>query len=368
MTSMAMVDRIAVVGATGAVGREILRVLEEREFPAGEVIPFASARSAGSSIAFNGSRLTVRELADGWHEGIDLSLSSAGAGVARWALPPAAAAGTVCIDNSSAFRMDPSVPLVVPEVNPEALAGHSNLIANGNCTAITALMAIGPLHRAFGLTFLLTSSYQSVSGAGMKGIRELAEQIEKLHGQEEALGMGAVEPSALPIGDVFPRTIAYNVVPLCERFDPDGSGYSTEELKLGAEVRKVLGLPDLPVAATAVRVPVPVGHAVSVFARFERDVTPDAARSVLQGAPGVRVMDLPMAGEPAGEFPTPLDAAGDDDVLVGRIRAMEGDPHALLLFCAGDNLRKGAALNAVQIAEMVVASGMPDATAVADRA
>ncbi len=350
---MASVDRVAVVGATGAVGREIVRILEERDFPAGEVIPFASARSAGTSISFRGSRLTVRELAEGWHDGIDLSLSSAGAAVARWALPPAAADGTICIDNSSAFRMDPSVPLVVPEVNAEALRGHSNLIANGNCTAITALMAVGPLHREFGLTFLLTSSYQSVSGAGMKGIRELAEQIEKLHGQEEALGMGAVDPSGFPVGDVFPRTIAYNVIPLCERFDPEGSGFSTEELKMGDEVRKVLGLPDLPVAGTAVRVPVPVGHAVSVFARFERDVTPTRARAALDASPGVRVVDVPIAGEPAGEFPTPLEAAGGDDVLVGRIRGMAGDPRALLLFCAGDNLRKGAALNAVQIAELV---------------
>ena len=358
--NMRNVDRVAVVGATGAVGREILRILDERDFPAAEIVPFASARSAGSSIAVRGERLTVRELGEGWHHGIDLSLSSAGATVARWALPPAAAAGTVCIDNSSAFRMDPSVPLVVPEINPGALQEHPNLIANGNCTAITALMAIGPLHRAFGLTFLLTSSYQSVSGVGMKGIRELAEQIEKLHGQEEALGLGAVEASAFPVGDVFPRTIAYNVIPLCERFDPDGSGFTTEELKMGAEVRKVLGLPDLPIAATAVRVPVPVGHAVSVFARFEHDVTPGAAREVLEAAPGVRVVDSPLAGEAAGEFPTPLEAAGADDVLVGRIRSMAGDPRALLLFCAGDNLRKGAALNAVQIAELV-ASGNAEA-------
>jgi aspartate-semialdehyde dehydrogenase len=217
-------------------------------------------------------------------------------------------------------------------------------------------MAIGPLNRAFGLTFLLTSSYQSVSGVGMKGIRELAEQIEKLHGQEEALGLGAVEASTFPVGDVFPRTIAYNVVPLCERFDPDGSGYTTEELKMGGEVRKVLGLPDLTVAATAVRVPVPVGHAVSVFARFAHEVTPASAREALEAASGVRVVDTPIAGEPSGEFPTPLDAAGADDVLVGRIRSMAGDPHALLLFCAGDNLRKGAALNAVQIAELITAT------------
>jgi aspartate-semialdehyde dehydrogenase len=349
--------RVAVVGATGAVGREITRVLEQRAFPLDEFVPFASARSAGSSVSFFGRRVEVRETTLGWHEGIDLSLSSAGASVARWALPPAAAAGTVCVDNSSAFRMDPAVPLVIPEVNPEALRTHRNIIANGNCTAITALMAIGPLHRAFGLSFLITSSYQSVSGAGMKGIRELAEQIEKLHGQEEALGLGAVDATAFPLGDVFPATVAYNVVPLCERFDADGSGFTTEELKMGDEVRKVLGIPHLPVAATAVRVPVPVGHAVSIFARFERDVDPAAARAVLEAAPGVRVVDEPVPGEGRGEVPTPLDSAGTDDVLVGRLRAMAGDPKALLLFCAGDNLRKGAALNAVQVAELALREG-----------
>ncbi len=297
--------RIAVVGATGAVGREITRILEERDFPAADFVPFASARSAGSQVGFRGETFTVRELEEGWHDGIDLSLSSAGATVARWALPPAAARGTVCVDNSSAFRLEPGVPLVIPEVNPEALAGHRNLIANGNCTAITALMALGPLHRAFGLSFLVTSSYQSVSGAGMKGIRELAEQIEKLHGQEEALGMGAIDAAAFPAGEVFPRTIAYNVIPLCERFDPEGSGFSTEEIKMGAEVRKVLGVPDLPVAATAVRVPVPVGHGVSAFARFDRPVTVAAAHEVLGAADGVRLVDAPVAGEAAGAFPTP---------------------------------------------------------------
>jgi aspartate-semialdehyde dehydrogenase len=346
--------RVAVVGATGAVGRTITEILEERNVPVDDFVPFASARSAGLHVTFRGERHTVRELRDGWHDGIDLSLSSAGASVARWALPPAAAAGTVCIDNSSAFRLDPDVPLVIPEINPEALAGHHGIIANGNCTAITALMALGPLHRAFGLTFLLTSGYQSVSGAGMKGIRELAEQVEKLHGQEEALGSGGPDRGALPVGEVFPRTIAFNVVPVCERFDLGGSGFTTEELKMGAETRKVLGLPDLPVAATAVRVPVPVGHGVSVFARFERDATPEDAREVLRAAPGVRVLDEPELGGNGGDYPTPLDAAGLDDVLVGRIRAFPGDPKALLLFAAGDNLRKGAALNAVQIAELLM--------------
>src|SRR2546423_705166 len=254
--------------------------------------------------------------------------------------------------------MDPNVPLVIPEINPGALDGHSGIVANGNCTAITALMPLGPLHRAFGLTFLVTSSYQSVSGAGMKGIRELTEQIEKLHGQEEALGVGAVDRGALPVGEVFPRTIAFNVIPVCERFDPDGSGFTTEELKMGAEARKVLGLPDLAVAATSVRVPVPVGHGVSVFARFEREVSVQAAREGLGQAPGVRLVDAPEPGGTGGAYPTPLDAAGQDDVLVGRIRGVPDDPRALLLFAAGDNLRKGAALNAVQIAELLVRRGL----------
>jgi aspartate-semialdehyde dehydrogenase len=242
--------------------------------------------------------------------------------------------------------MDPDVPLVIPEVNAEALHGHRNLVANPNCTAITALVPMGPLHRRFGLRSLITSSYQSVSGSGMKGIRELEEQMEKLHGQIEDLRRP--DPGALPSGPVFAGTIAFNVVPLCERPDPDGSGYTTEELKMAAEARKILGVPDLEVAATAVRVPVAVGHGVSVHARFVEPVTPALAREALEDADGVRVVD-DLAG---GVFPTPIDAAGGDDVLVGRIR-QGSDPTALLYFSAGDNLRKGAALNAVQIAEAV---------------
>src|SRR5207237_86772 len=204
-----------------------------------------------------------------------------------------------------------------------------------------------PLHRAFALTFLVTSSYQSVSGAGWKGVTELAEEIEKLHGEEEQLTHPDVD--SLPAGDVFGRTIAYNVLPRAEAFDPKGSGYTTEELKMGGEVRKVLGLPDLPVVATAVRVPVLVGHGVSIFARFATAVTPLDARDVLESAAGVRVFDDPTNDV----FPTPIDAAGIDDVLVGRIRQGD-DERSVALFAAGDNLRKGAALNAVQIAELLV--------------
>jgi aspartate-semialdehyde dehydrogenase len=339
--------RVAVVGATGAVGRTMVRILEERSFPVGEFMPMASRRSEGKRVRFRDQDVPVRVVDDRWFEGVDLALVSVGTDVSKEILPPAAAAGTISIDNSSAWRMDPEVPLVVPEINPEAAWGHKGILANGNCTAITALMPLGPLHLAFGLRSLITSSYQSVSGAGWKGVLELADQVEKLHGQEEDLAHP--DPDALPAGDVFGRTIAYNVVPRVEVFDPDGSGFTTEELKMGAEIRKVLGMPELPVAATAVRVPVPVGHGVSIHARFEQEVSPAAAREVLESASGIRVVD-----DPASDlFPTPLDAAGRDDVLVGRIRQPEGERDTLLLFAVGDNLRKGAALNAVQIAELV---------------
>lgn len=340
--------RIAVVGATGAVGRTMLSLLEERAFRFDDLVAFASARSAGKRLEVGGETYLVRELVDGWHDGVDVALVSAGSPVSKRYLPEAARAGTVCVDNSSAFRMAGDVPLVIPEIDPLALRDHHGLIANPNCTAITALMPLGPLHRAFGLNFLVTSSYQSVSGAGWKGVTELAEQVAKLHGQEEQ--MAQPDGDTLPAGDVFGRTIAYNVVPRVETFDAGGSGYTTEELKMGGEVRKVLGLPTLPVVATAVRVPVPVGHGVSVYARFEQAVTPSQARHVLGAAVGVRVVDDPANDE----FPTPIDAAGIDDVLVGRIRQGD-DEHSLALFAVGDNLRKGAALNAVQIAELLVA-------------
>jgi len=341
--------RVAVVGATGAVGRTILHLLQERSFPLDEVLPFASPRSEGKRLGFRGEEVVVRGIHDRWFEGIDLALTSAGSAVARRIVPPAAAGGTVCVDNSSAFRMDPDVPLVIPEINPEALENHQGIVANGNCTAITALRPLGPLHQRFGLRFLVTSSYQSVSGSGMKGVRELAEQVDKLH--EEVETLTSPDREALPVGEVFGRTIAFNVVPHVEQFDPEGSGFTTEEIKMGNEFRKVLVIPDLVCAATAVRVPVVTGHGVSIYARFEHPVTPEEARAVLAESPGIRVIDDPVRNL----YPTPLDSAGIDDVLVGRIRRPAGDDHALLLFAAGDNLRKGAALNAVQIAELLVA-------------
>jgi aspartate-semialdehyde dehydrogenase len=338
--------RVAVVGATGAVGREMTRILEERAFPVDELVPLASERSAGRTVTFRGREVAVRALTHDELAGADVALASAGATVSRAFLREAAAAGVTCIDNSSAFRMDPDVPLVIPEVNPEALEGSPRLVAVPNCTTITALMAVAPLHRAAGLRSLVVSSYQSVSGAGWKGTRELVEQVEKLHGHEEELSRPEVE--AMPAGDVFGKTIAYNVVAKVGEFLE--GGYTGEEAKIMAEPRKILGLPELEVVATSVRVPVAVGHAVSLVARFSRAIGADEARDVLSEAPGVELRDYPERGV----YPSPIEAAGLDVALVGRIRQVEHDPNALALFSCLDNLRKGAALDAVQIAEHLV--------------
>jgi aspartate-semialdehyde dehydrogenase len=335
--------RVAVVGATGAVGREMVRTLEARRFPLDELIPLASPRSEGRRVRFGGEEILVGRLDRASWEGIDLALFSAGASVSREHAPRAAGAGCVVVDNSSAFRMDPEVPLVIPEVNAGTLASHRGIVANPNCTAITALLPLAVLHRAAELREVVLSSYQSVSGAGHRGVRELVEQVEKLRGQEEELARP--DPASLPSGEVFGRTIAYNVVPRGGTFEPDGS--TSEERKLVDESRKILGLPDLKVAATVVRVPVVVGHAVSVYAQCERHISPGEAREALEAAEGLRVVDDPGADV----FPTPLDAAGRDEVLVGRIRRAGDRMNAILLFAVGDNLRKGAALNAVQIAE-----------------
>jgi aspartate-semialdehyde dehydrogenase len=341
--------RVAVVGATGAVGREMLRILEERRFPVDELVPLASARSAGRRVVFRGREIEVRPLSPEALRGVDLSLSAAGASVARTFVPEAAAAGTTCIDKSSAFRMDPDVPLVIPEVNPEALEGGPRIVAVPNCTTIVALMAVAPLHRAAGLLRLVLSSYQAVSGAGRDGVAELIEQVGKLHGAEEDLAHPA--PSALPAGEVFGKTIAFNALPRIDAFDEEG--WTGEETKTMRESRRILGLPDLDVAATCVRVPVVVGHAVSIHATFSRSLSPREARELLAGAPGVELMDDPERGV----YPSPLEAAGRDEVLVGRIRQAPGRDDALLLFACGDNLRKGAALNGVQIAERLLLGG-----------
>jgi aspartate-semialdehyde dehydrogenase len=339
--------RVAVVGATGAVGRTMTQILEERSFPVDGFVPLASSRSAGRTVTFRGEEYPVGELSVEALRGVDLALVSAGASVSRSFIPEAAAAGTTCIDNSSAFRMDPDVPLVVPEVNPEALAGSPKIVAVPNCTTVTQILAVGPLHRAAGLRSLVLSSYQSVSGAGQKGTRELLEQVEKLRGTEDTLGHPDLD--AMPVGDVMGKTIAYNVVAKIGDFEP--SGFTGEEAKMMAEPKKILGLPDLDVAATSVRVPVAVGHACSILAAFDRAITADEAREILRDAPGVELRDDPANGI----YPSPLEAAGLDVALVGRVRQVPGRDDALLLFSCADNLRQGAALCAVQIAELLFA-------------
>jgi aspartate-semialdehyde dehydrogenase len=340
--------RMAIVGATGAVGRTMLSILEERSFPLDELILLASERTAGTHLHYRGEERTVEVLTPEALEGLDVALSSCGSEIAKTWVPQAADAGTVVVDNSSAFRMEPWAELVIPEVNPEALERGAKVYSVPNCTIITALMAVAPLHREAGLRSLSLSSYQSVSGAGAKGVRELTEQVEKLHGMEEDLARP--DPDALPVGDVFGKTIAYNVVAKIDVFDAE-SGFTFEEIKVAREAKRILSLDGLEISATCVRVPVAVGHSVSLDATFGRPISPAEAREVLAGAPGVQVRDDPSRDV----YPSPLEAAGIDDVLVGRIRQAEGRPDGLLLFACGDNLRKGAALNAVQIAERVVA-------------
>jgi aspartate-semialdehyde dehydrogenase len=338
--------KLAVLGASGAVGREMLRILEERQVPADEVVALASPRSEGVPLPFRGGELTVQAVSERSFDGVDLALFSAGAETSKQWARRAADAGAVVVDNSSAFRMDPDVPLVVPEINAPALAGHRGIVANPNCTTITAVMAVAPLHRAAGLRRIVASSYQSVSGAGQRGVRELLEQVEKLRGQEEDLARP--DPASLPAGEVFGRTVAYNVLPRGGTFEEDGS--TTEERKLANESRKILDLPQLEVAATVVRVPVVTGHSVSILAEFDRQISPGEARLAMADFPGVLVMDDPTSDL----FPTPLDAAGRDEILVGRVRRAGERLDALQLWAVGDNLRKGAALNAVQIAEALI--------------
>ncbi len=343
------VMRVAIVGATGAVGRTMLRILEERDFPVDQdqLVLLASERTAGTRLRFRERDHTVGVLSLDALEGVDVALSSCGSQVAKTWVPQAAEAGTVCVDNSSAFRMEPWAELVIPEVNPEALERGAKVYSVPNCTIITALMALAPLHHAAGLKAVSLSSYQSVSGAGAKGVRELAEQVEKLHGMEDDLAHP--DPDALPVGEVFGKTIAYNVVAKIDVFDEE-TGFTFEEIKVQREARRILSLPALDISATCVRVPVPVGHSVSLHATFERPLSVEQARVALSVADGVKLRDDPVAGI----YPSPLEAAGVDDVLVGRIRQPEGHDDSLLLFACGDNLRKGAALNAVQIAERVI--------------
>lgn len=345
--------RVAVLGATGAVGTELLRLLDARGFPvAGDPVVLASARSAGRTVRWRDGVLTVREVTAEAFDGVDVALFSAGATRSREWAPVAAAAGAVVIDNSSAFRGDPDVPLVVAEVNPAAAAvRRKGIIANPNCTTMALMVPAKPLHDAFGLEAMVATSYQAAGGAGQSGIDELVLVHEKLDGRVEELRTRGADVEASIATSVFPRPLAWNVVPHCGNYRDDR--YTDEERKLVDESRKILAIPDLIVSPTCVRVPVLVGHAIAARLTFSRPVTHADVVAVLEGAPGLALAD---AIGPAGEvleLPTPLASAGRDEVLVGRIREDYGDPRSINLFAAGDNLLKGAALNAVQIAELV---------------
>ncbi|HTT86949.1 MAG TPA: aspartate-semialdehyde dehydrogenase [Acidimicrobiales bacterium] len=341
--------RVAVIGATGQVGSVIRAVLVDRSFPVDEVRFFASARSAGRRLPWGGEEIDVEDAVGADYRGIDVALMSVGAAASRELAPQVAAAGAVVVDNSSAWRMDPDVPLVVSEVNAEALdTVPKGIVANPNCTTMVAMPVLAPLHRRAGLRRLVISTYQAVSGAGPTGVRELEEQLAKTAGNPGALAFdgGALD---FPAPTVFPSgPIAHNVLPLAGRTVDDGSGETNEEQKLRDETRKILGVPDLPVSGTCVRVPVFTGHSLSVNAEFTRPLSVEDALALLAAAPGVRCVDVP----------TPLAATGIDPTTVGRVRVDPTVPHGLALFVVGDNLRKGAGLNAVQIAEALRARGI----------
>ena len=332
---------VAVVGATGAVGATMLAVLEERGFPVSKLQPLASARSAGREVDYLGQPRTVRELSEDAFEGVDIALFSAGSSRSRAFAPAAVEAGAVVIDNSSAYRMHPEVPLVVPEVNEAAIAGHSGIIANPNCVAAPLVVALKPIADAVGLERVVLSSYQSVSGTGAAAVDELRTQSAA----HLADGDDEPEPS------VYPHPIAFNVLPHIDVFEEDG--YTGEERKVMEETRKMLALPDLAISATCVRVPVFYAHSESVHIETTDPLSADEARNLLIAAPGVALVDEPQLNR----YPLPREATGRDDVLVGRIRDDASHPRGLALWIVSDNLRKGAATNAVQIAESLVTKG-----------
>ncbi len=341
---------LAVVGATGAVGTVMLDLLSTRQDVWGEIRLIASARSAGRRLTVRGRETEVVALSQDAFDGIDVAMFDVPDEVsAEWA-PIAASHGAVAVDNSGAFRMDPEVPLVVPEINPEQLTNRpKGIIANANCTTLSMIVAVGALHQAFGLQEMFCASYQAASGAGQAGIDALYAQLDKVAGTR-SLGQRAGDVRSA-VGDLgpFPAPLAMNVVPWAGSLKADG--WSSEELKIRHESRKILGLPDLKVSATCVRVPVVTTHSVAVHATFSRPVSREAAWDVLRMAPGVVVADDPAAGE----FPTPVDVVGTDPSWVGRVRQSLDDPRTIELFVCGDNLRKGAALNTAQIAELVAA-------------
>lgn len=341
-----MSRNVAVVGATGQVGAVMRRLLDERDFPLDSIRFFASSRSAGTTLNFRGVDIVVEDAETADVSGIDIALFSAGGSTSKAQAPRFAAAGAIVIDNSSAWRMDPDVPLVVSEVNPEAIKdARKGIIANPNCTTMAAMPVLLPLHREAGLTRLVVSSYQAVSGSGLAGVEELATQVRAVVDQDiEGLTHDGRAVS-FPAPVKYVRNIAFDVVPLAGSYATDGSGETDEEQKLRNESRKILGIPELLVSGTCVRVPVFTGHSLAINAEFERAISPERATELLTGAPGVVVTDVP----------TPLEAVGADPSFVGRIRADQSvsGGRGLALFVANDNLRKGAALNAVQIAELL---------------
>lgn len=330
--------RVGVVGATGAVGSTILEVLAERAFPVSEVVPFASERSAGRRLAFAGGEIECRPLSDESIRGLDLVLSSAGGTIsAEWA-PRFVDAGAVVVDNTSFWRMHADVPLVISEVNPDAAEAHSGLIANPNCSTMQMVVALAPIQRTAGIERIVVSTYQSVSGTGQSAVKELLAQTR------------AVLDGEPPVAEVYPHPVAFNALPQVEGFK-DGDDYTTEERKLMAETRKILGVSEdeLGISATCVRIPVFTGHSESVNIQTRDPLSPEECRATLAAAPGVVVVDAPTEGV----YPLATDVVGRDDVLVGRIRRDPSNPRCLNLWIVGDNLRKGAATNAVQVAEVL---------------
>ncbi|MBN2025974.1 MAG: aspartate-semialdehyde dehydrogenase [Actinobacteria bacterium] len=327
--------RVAVVGATGMVGQAMREILDERDFPVSALRLLASERSRGKRFAFRGEELEVEVLDEGSFQDIDYALFSAGASISKRFAPIAVEAGALVVDNSSAFRMDEGVPLVVPEVNPQDAFEHGGIIANPNCSTIQMVVVLKPLHDRSPMRRVVVSTYQSVSGTGKDAVQELEVQTREAQEGREASAQ------------VYPHPIAFNCLPHIDVFLP--GGYTKEEMKMVGETRKIMGLPDLPVSATAVRVPVFVGHSESVNVEFEEAIDAEEARSILREAPGVEVVDDPGKAL----YPLALDAAGKDPCYVGRIRVDTSCPRALNLWIVSDNLRKGAALNAVQIAELI---------------
>jgi aspartate-semialdehyde dehydrogenase len=331
---------VAILGATGAVGAELLRLLEEREFPVSKLKLLASERSAGQQLKFCGELLEVEAVSESAFSGVDLVLASAGGAASKLWAPKAVAAGATVIDNSSAFRMDPRVPLVVPEVNPDAALSHQGMIANPNCTTILMSVAIWPLHQIQPIQRIIAATYQSASGAGARAMEELKVQSR------------AILDGQMPLAECFPYPLAFNLFPHDSELDE--SGYCTEEVKMIQETRKIFGISDLRVSATCVRVPVLRAHSEALNLEFEKPFDVEKARQILEKAPGVKLVE----DWESNYFPMPMDASGKDEVLVGRIRQDRSHACGLELWLSGDQIRKGAALNAIQIAELLESRGL----------